>query len=61
MKLMLFPNPSISGHFMFAELIEIVLKWFSEGTFGLFFITKDPLLSKSQNLEGLECYINYFN
>ena len=61
MKLMLFPNPIISGYFMFADLTEIVLKWFSEGTFGLFLITKDPFSLQSQNLEGLECYINYFN
>jgi len=51
MKLMLFPNPSISGHFMFADLIEIVLKWSFKGTFGLFFITKDPFSLKSPNLE----------
>ena len=50
MKLMLFTNPSISGHFMFADLTEIVLKWCSEGTFGLFLITKDPFSSTSQNL-----------
>ncbi len=61
MKFMVFPNHSISGHFMFADFNEIVLKWFSGGIFGLILTIKDPFSLKSQNLEGLECYINYFN